>query len=83
LSSVKGGTAVAVRKGIPHSHIDLPPLISVEATGVCVHIGNKEILLSAVYKSPGLTWNDTDIDELLSLRHKCILGGDLNSKHPS
>jgi exonuclease III len=25
----KGGPAVAVRKGIPHSPIDLPPLISV------------------------------------------------------
>jgi hypothetical protein len=22
----KGGTAVAVRKGIPHKHVDLPPL---------------------------------------------------------
>jgi hypothetical protein len=24
---IKGGTAVAVKKGIPHSHVDLPPLI--------------------------------------------------------
>jgi exonuclease III len=47
-----GGTAVAVRKGIPHSHVDLPPLISVGTTGVCIPIGNKEILLAAVYKSP-------------------------------
>jgi exonuclease III len=46
----KGGTAVAVRKGIPHSHVDLPPLISVEATGVCMPIGKREILLVAVYK---------------------------------
>jgi hypothetical protein len=23
----KGGTAVAVRKGIPHNHVDLPPLV--------------------------------------------------------
>jgi exonuclease III len=28
----KDGTAVAVKKGIPHSHVDLPPLVSVEAT---------------------------------------------------
>jgi hypothetical protein len=78
----KGGTAVAVRKGIPHSHVDLPPLISVEATGVCIPIGNKAILLAAVYKSPGRTWSDADIAELLSLSHKCILAGDLNTKHP-
>jgi hypothetical protein len=37
----KHGTAVAVRKGIPHKHVDLPPLISVEATGVCIPIGNR------------------------------------------
>jgi hypothetical protein len=70
-------------KGIPHSHVDLPPLISVEATGVCIPIGNKEILLAAVCKSPEHTWSDADIVELLSLRHKCILVGDLNAKHPS
>jgi hypothetical protein len=28
----KGGTVIAVRKGIPHNHVDLPPLVSVEAT---------------------------------------------------
>jgi exonuclease III len=77
----KGETAVAVRKGIPHSHVDLPSLISVETTGVCIPIGNKEILLAAVYKSPGRTWSDADIAELL--RHKCILAGELNAKHPS
>jgi hypothetical protein len=79
----KGGTAVAVRKGIPHKHVDLPPLVSVEATGVCIPIGNREILIAAVYKSPGCTWSDADIAELLSLRHKCTLTGDLNAKHPS
>jgi hypothetical protein len=60
----KGGTAVAVRKGIPHKHVDLPPLISIEATGVCIPIGNREILLAAVYKSPGKAWTDADINKL-------------------
>jgi endonuclease/exonuclease/phosphatase family metal-dependent hydrolase len=36
-----------------------------------------------VYKSPGRTRSDADIAELLKLRHKCILAGDLNAKHPS
>ncbi|PNF35683.1 hypothetical protein B7P43_G17443 [Cryptotermes secundus] len=40
-SGRNGGTAVAVRKGIPHNHVDLPPLVSVEATGVCIPIGLK------------------------------------------
>jgi hypothetical protein len=78
----KGGTAVADRKGIPHNHVELPPLISVEATGVCIPTGNREILLAAVYKSPGRAWNDADINELLSFRQKSILAGDLNAEHP-
>jgi hypothetical protein len=32
----KVGTAVAVRKGIPHNLVDLPPLASVEATRVWI-----------------------------------------------
>jgi hypothetical protein len=52
-SGRKGGTAFAVRKDIPHNHVDLPPLVSVEATGVCIHIGNSEVLPAAVYKSSG------------------------------
>jgi hypothetical protein len=38
-----------------------------------IPIGNREILLAAVYKSPGLTCSDTDITELLSFRNKFIL----------
>jgi hypothetical protein len=64
-------------------NVDLPLLISVEASGVCIPIGNQEILIAVAYKSPGRTWNDEDITELLSFRHKCILAGDLNAKHPS
>jgi exonuclease III len=56
----KGETAVAVKKGIPHNHVDLPPLVSVEATGVCIPIGNSEVLLAAVYKSPGRAWSGAD-----------------------
>jgi hypothetical protein len=80
---IKGGTAVAVRKGIPKKHVDLHPLISVEATGSCIPIGNQEILLAAIYKCPGRNWNHADITELLSVRYKCIFAGDLNAKHPS
>jgi hypothetical protein len=78
----KGETSVAVRRGVPHSYVDLPPLASVEATGVCIPTGNSEILLASVYKSPGRAWSDTDITELLHFRRKSILAGDLNAKHP-
>jgi hypothetical protein len=69
----KGGTAVAMRKGISHNHVCvvLPPLLSIEATGVCITIGNSEVLLAIVYKSSGHMWNDADIIELLSFIRKC------------
>jgi hypothetical protein len=73
----KGGTVVAVREGIPHNHVDLSLLVIIEATGVCIPIGNSEVLLAAVCKSPGHVWNDADITELLSFRCKSLLAGDL------
>jgi hypothetical protein len=49
----KGGTAIEVRKGIPHNHVDLSPLVSVEATGVCIPVGNSEVLLANLQARPG------------------------------
>ena len=81
-SGRKGGTAVAVRKEVAHILADLPPLVSVEAAGVCIPIGNNEVLLAAVYKSSRRAWSDADIIELLGVRNKSILAGDLNAKNP-
>jgi hypothetical protein len=58
------------------------PLVTIEATGICIPIGNFEVLLAAVYKSPNRTWCDTDITELLGFRNKCVLAGNLYAKHP-
>jgi hypothetical protein len=46
------------------AEVNLPPLVSVEATAVCIPIGNSEVLLAAVCKSPGRAWSDADITEL-------------------
>jgi hypothetical protein len=78
----KGGTAVAVRKGIPPNHANLPPLVSIEATEDCIPICNSEVLHSAVHTSTAHDCNDADITELLVLRHKALMAGDLNAKHP-
>jgi hypothetical protein len=79
----KGRTAVEVKKkGISLNNADLPPLVPEEASGVCIPIGNSEILLAVVCKSLGRAWIDEDITELLSFRHKSLLAGDLNAKHP-
>jgi hypothetical protein len=64
------------KKGIPHIYVNLLPLLSVEAKGVCILIGNAELLLAAVFKSLQRVWNDT-----LLFGSKTILAGDLNAKH--
>jgi hypothetical protein len=40
------------------------------------------VLVAAVHRSPGHAWNDADIADLLSFRHKLPLARDLNAKHP-
>jgi endonuclease/exonuclease/phosphatase (EEP) superfamily protein YafD len=83
-TAAKGGNAIAVRKAVPHNYVEIsPPLISIGTTGVSIPVGKKEILLAAVYKSPSRDWSDTDIDELLGLRNKAVLAGDLNATHPA
>jgi hypothetical protein len=78
----KAGTANAVKKGIPHTCVNLPPPLSVEAREICLPTGNTETLLAVLYVSPQRLWCDTDITKLLGFRNKSILAGDLNVKHP-
>jgi hypothetical protein len=74
----KGGTAVAIRKSIPHNHADQPPpLVSVEGTGVCIPFVNYVVILAAVYKSPMLALEYYGH----RLKRKRILAGDVNDKH--
>jgi hypothetical protein len=82
LDGNNGGSAVAVKKGIPHTYVDLLPLLQLESTWVSIPIGHTEKLLASVYKSPLGAWRDEDITELFNLRTKSILAGDLNAQHP-
>jgi len=76
-----GGTAVAVRKGISHHHSDLPPIVLIGATRICVPVGNSEVLIAAVHKPPGRACSDANVIDLLSLRTKSLLAGELNAKN--
>jgi hypothetical protein len=69
------------KKCIPHNHVDLPPLVLAEATGVWRSTGSSKILLTAIYKFLGYAWSDTDITALLNLRRKSLVAGDLNAKN--
>jgi hypothetical protein len=54
---------VAVRKDIPHAHVDLPPPpISTEDTWICIPIEVSKVLLVAVYKPPSKPWCDEDVN---------------------
>jgi hypothetical protein len=48
----KGGTAVAGKKCVPHNHTNLPNLVSIEATRVCIPTGNSQTFLAALFPRP-------------------------------
>jgi hypothetical protein len=59
LNGNKGRSVIVVKKGIPHTYVDQPPLLSLEAAGFSIPTGLTEMLLASVYKSPlehGETW---------------------------
>jgi hypothetical protein len=71
-----------VRKDIPRNQVDLPPLDTTEATGICIPNGNSEVLLAADYKPLGKAWSDAHVFTLLHLRHKTLLEVGLNARNP-
>lgn len=74
-----GGNAVALGKGILRQHVDLPPLVSEDATGIHTPIGNSEVLSAIVCKSSCHSWSDANRH---SFRHKSLMANYLNAKHP-
>jgi hypothetical protein len=60
--------------------VDLP-LVSIEATGISIMFGISKVLLAVICESQGHVWNDADVTELLSFRHKSLWAGDMSAKH--
>lgn len=79
----QGGTAILVKKSVPHYEVVPPPLNTVEATTVIAKVGGREMLLAAVYNRPSLQLDTSDITALLGMKSPAILAGDLNAKHPA
>jgi hypothetical protein len=59
-----------------------PPLVSIEATAICIPIGNKEILFAALYKPPDRAWSKSVVIGLLNFKNKSRLAGNLSAKNP-
>lgn len=75
-----GGTAALVHRRIVHRRIIIPTTIS--STTVEISMGNYQIQISAVYKSPNQPLKTDDLNALTNGNHWFIVAGDLNAKHP-
>lgn len=74
-----GGTAVLVRRGIVHQHVNIQT--ELDSTSINVKLGNEITQITAVYKSPGTILKSSDLDALTNHSGPFIIGGDLNAKH--
>ena len=76
------GTAILVNRRIIHHHVKIPTS-SITNTTIHIRLGNSEMRLVAVYKSPHISLQTSDLDSLLSSSSDTIIAGDLNSKNTS
>ena len=76
-----GGTAILIRKNIKHTRLIETPNNSFEYTAI--QLENRNITLISCYKAPDKQVEVEDLETLLQIGHKVIIGGDLNAKHTS
>jgi hypothetical protein len=74
LTAIQEGTGELASH--PPQPCTLNPPLFLEATGVCLPVGN-DLQLSLL----SCPWSDADVIELLGFQRKTILAGDLNAKH--
>jgi hypothetical protein len=72
--------AAAVRKGIRQTHADFHFFLSVETKRVCTQTENTEMFFCSCLETSVKIVSSTDIIELLGVRNRSILTGDVNSK---
>ncbi|KAL5243328.1 hypothetical protein ACI65C_010738 [Semiaphis heraclei] len=76
-----GGTAILVRKNIVHSHDPLQT--AMDSTSITIQLGNDNVRISSLYKSPKMPLQLTDLEAITNQKLKFIAAGDLNAKHPT
>nr|CAD7196221.1 unnamed protein product [Timema douglasi] len=77
-----GGTAVLVRSSLAHYQTCLPAMNYIESTSIVIPTGRKQIVFTAVYRSPAVPFTIEDLDKLTS-RKDFLIAGDINCKHTS
>ncbi|KAH0811919.1 hypothetical protein GEV33_010872 [Tenebrio molitor] len=76
-----GGTAIFVRRTLPHYPNALPALQSLEATAVTIETANGPLTLISCYHRPQDRLRENDITNILDTGASVIAAGDFNSKH--
>ena len=74
-----GGTAILIRKSIKHTRLQETPNNTFEYTAI--QLENTKITIISCYKKPQDKIHIEDVENLLQLGQKVIIGGDLNAKH--
>ncbi|GFT07548.1 uncharacterized protein TNCV_4045161 [Trichonephila clavipes] len=82
-----GGTAILIKRSIPHFHVPTPPsLTGVEATLVALTPSDQEpFLVAYIYAPPGPNYRNlgADLDGIFNIFKSAFLAGDYNAKHTS
>lgn len=76
-----GGTAILVHKNIIHNQEDIKT--SLESTTVTIKLGNDQVHITSMYRSPNSPLLTNDLDILTNQNGLFLAAGDLNAKHHS
>ncbi|GFX36543.1 RNA-directed DNA polymerase from mobile element jockey [Trichonephila clavipes] len=82
-----GGTAILIKRSIPHFHFPTPTLLTgVEATLVALTPSDQEpFLVASIYAPPNPNYRNlgADLDGIFKIFKSAFLAGDFNAKHTS
>jgi exonuclease III len=77
----RGVVAILVRKSLPHSLLDLPPLKFLEALGISINTSFGPLNLFSVYHPASKALCRSDLTSQFRAHSRGIYIGDWNSKH--
>lgn len=78
--SPSSGTATLANIPLIHHQVQIST-DSLTNTSIHIDLGNSEMKLSSVYKSPNIPLLTSDLDSLLNSNSDTIIAGDLNTKY--
>ncbi|GFV41485.1 hypothetical protein TNCV_814361 [Trichonephila clavipes] len=80
-----GGTAILIKRSIPHFHVPTPPPYSVEKTSLrsATPSDQEPFLVASIYAPPGPNYRNlgADLDCIFNIFKSAFLAGDYNAKH--